>query len=129
MKERASNLLQRLATAAVAVPVILGLLYVAPPWGFYLLVLAASLVAVYELLAMTHPADRVSQVIGIAMSAAASAAVYLRPDDPRVLMAVLVTVANARPPATPTLPGGHQTAAPRACALALSPVFPAGTAP
>jgi len=123
MKERASNLLQRLATAAVAVPVILGLLYVAPPWGFYLLVLAASLVAVYELLAMTHPADRVSQVIGIAMSAAASAAVYLRPDDPRVLMAVLVTVPIAGPLVTLARLGAIETAALRACALAFAPFF------
>src|SRR5258708_1661704 len=123
MKERASNLLQRLAPAAVAGPVILGLLYVAPPWGFYLLVLAASLVAAYELLAMTHPADRVSQVIGIAMSAAASAAVYLCPDDPRVLMAVLVTVPIAGPLVTLARLGAIETAALRACALGFAPLF------
>jgi hypothetical protein len=34
----------RLATAAVGVPIILSLLYIAPPWAFYLLVLPAALV-------------------------------------------------------------------------------------
>jgi phosphatidate cytidylyltransferase len=86
----ASNLALRLATAAVGLPVVLGIVYLAPPWAFYLVVLAASLVGVHELLAMTHPHDRVSQVAGIALSAAASVTVYLRYDDPRALLAVLV---------------------------------------
>jgi phosphatidate cytidylyltransferase len=123
MSEGASNLVQRFATAIVAVPVILALLYVAPPWGFYLLVLGAALVAVHELLGMTHPADRVSQAIGIALSASASIALYLRPYDPRVLLTVLAAVPVAGPLVTLARLGAIETAGLRACALGFAPLF------
>jgi len=87
-----SNLVLRLATAAVGLPVIIGLLYWAPPGAFYGLVLLASLVGVRELLAMTHPGDRLAQAVGIAIAAVASLTVYFRSDDPRALLAVLVGV-------------------------------------
>src|ERR1700678_90369 len=87
-----SNLALRLATAAVMVPIILGLLFLAPPWAFYVLVLPIALVGVHELYKMTHPDDTVARWIGIAISALASIAVYLGGDDPRVLITVLVTV-------------------------------------
>src|SRR5271156_2927590 len=93
----ASNLALRLATAGISVPIILGLLFGAPPWAFYLLVLGASLVGVHELLAMTHPKDRASQGLGVLISAAASLIVYLRPDDSRSLLAVLVVVPVSGP--------------------------------
>jgi len=59
-----SNLVMRLLTAAVAVPVILYLLYACPPVAFYFLVLPAALVGTLELFAMTHAGDRPSQVFG-----------------------------------------------------------------
>lgn len=52
MAVKASNLVMRLATAAVGVPVVLAFVYVAPPWAFYALVLATSLVGARELFAM-----------------------------------------------------------------------------
>lgn len=119
----ASNLALRLATAAVGVPIILALVYAAPPWAFYLVVLAASLVGAHELLAMTHPGDRVSQLAGVVLSAAASVTVYLRYDDPRALLAVLaglplagllITLGRHRP---------LETAALRAFALGGGPVL------
>jgi phosphatidate cytidylyltransferase len=119
----ASNLILRLATAAVGVPVILGLLFAGPPWSFYVLVLAAALVGVTELLLMTHPKDRVSQAFGVLLSASSSVAVYARPNDPRVLLAVLVLVPLAGPLLTLTRLGPLETAALRACALGLAPLF------
>src|SRR5260370_33403381 len=88
-----SNLVLRLATAAVGLPVIIGLLYLAPPGAFYGLVLLVSLVGLRELLAMTHPGDRLAQAIGVAISAAASLSGYLRSDDSRALLPVFVGVA------------------------------------
>ena len=66
-----ANLAIRIATAAVGAPLIIGLLYKGAPWGFYLLVLPATLIGAWELFNMTHPGDRLSQVLGVAMSAVA----------------------------------------------------------
>ena len=65
----ASNLVMRFATAGVAVPIILSLIYIAPPWGFSLLVLGAAIVGAWELFAMTHPGDRISQGVGVLVTA------------------------------------------------------------
>jgi len=118
-----SNLVVRFATAGVGIPVILALLYVAPPWAFYLLVLAALLVGASELFAMTHPGDRVAQAVGVAVSAAASVAVYLAPADARVLVTVLVCVPLFGPLFTLARLGALETAAMRACALGFGPLF------
>jgi phosphatidate cytidylyltransferase len=123
MAPAASNLVLRFATAIVGIPVILALVYVAPPWAFYLLVLAASLVGVRELFAMTHPHDRVAQVIGVIVSAAASGAVFLWPGDARVLLTVLVVVPALGPLVTLARVGAIETAALRACALGFGPLF------
>jgi phosphatidate cytidylyltransferase len=119
----ASNLALRLATAGISVPIILGLLFVAPPWAFYLLVLGASLVGVHELLAMTHPKDRVSQGLGVLISAAASLIVYLRPGDSRSLIAVLVVVPVSGPILTLARLRPIETAGLRACAMGFAPLF------
>ena len=119
----ASNLVVRLATAAVGVPIILVLVFVAPPWAFYILVLAAALVGASELFAMTHPGDRLAQGVGIAVSAAASVAVYLAPADARVLTTVLVAVPLFGPLFTLLRLGAVETAALRACALGFGPLF------
>ncbi|HLK39960.1 MAG TPA: phosphatidate cytidylyltransferase [Polyangiaceae bacterium] len=123
MSAGASNLVLRLATAAVAVPVILSLLYLAPPWAFYALVLPASLVATHELLAMTHPTDPVSRAIGVAVAATSSLVVYLFPDDPRLLLTLLISVPVVGPLVTLARLGKLETAALRACALGLAPLF------
>jgi phosphatidate cytidylyltransferase len=118
-----SNLALRLATAAVAVPVILALVFPAPAWAFYLLVLAASLVGMRELFAMTHAGDAFVQAFGVAVSAAASVVVYLLPGDPRVLVTVLVVVPLLGPLVTLVRLGAIETAALRACALGFGPLF------
>jgi phosphatidate cytidylyltransferase len=118
-----SNLAQRLATAAVAVPIILYAVFIGPPWFFYALAFSASMVGVHELLAMTHPTDKIAQGIGVGVSAAASAAVYFRYDDPRTLVTVLVVVPLVGPLVTLLRLGAIETAALRACALGFAPLF------
>lgn len=119
----ASNLTLRLATAAVSVPVILALIFIAPPWAFYLLVLGALLVGSYEIFAMTHPGDLVSQAIGVALSAATSVALYVGWGDPRVLVTVLITIPVMGPILTLARLGAMESAALRACAMGFGPLY------
>lgn len=117
------NLVLRVATAAVGIPLILVLLYLGPPWAFYALVLPAALVGAYELFAMTHPADPVARAIGVIISLGASLTIYLAPDNPRTLVAVLTIVPLAGPLVTLLRVGALETAALRACALGFGPLF------
>ncbi len=72
---------------------------------------------------MTHPGDGVSQGAGVLLSAAASIAVYLRPQDPRTLLTVLVVVPILGPLFTLARLGAIETAALRACAFGFGPLF------
>ncbi len=117
------NLTLRLLTAAVGTPAILALLYIAPPWGFYLLVLAAVSVGAWELLAMTHPGDRAAQLVGVLFCAAASLGVYFGGHDPRVLLALLVAIPGVSLLFALVRLGDMSTAATRAFAMAFAPVF------
>jgi phosphatidate cytidylyltransferase len=119
-----SNLALRLATAAVGVPAILGLLYFGPNWGFYVLVLPATLIGCAELFAMTHPGDRVSEAIGVLISAAVSLVIFLSGlHDPRVLLTLLLVVPALGPLVTLARLGDVHTAALRSFALGFGPLF------
>ena len=84
-KKANSNLAIRLLTAAVCAPLIILLLYRGPDWGLFLLVLVATLIGAWELFNMTHPEDRVSQLIGVAMTALVSGLVYWMSGEGRVM--------------------------------------------
>jgi phosphatidate cytidylyltransferase len=118
-----SNLAIRVLTAIIGVPGILALLYLAPPWGFYLLVLPIALIGSSELFAMTHPKDRIAQGIGLALSAIVSLALYLEGHDPRVLITLLVSLPMLGPLITLLRLGDIQTAAMRAFAMGFGPLF------
>jgi phosphatidate cytidylyltransferase len=118
-----SNLAVRLATAFVSVPVLLSLLYLAPPWAFYLLVLAVSLVGVHELFAMTHQRDILAQSVGVLVSAAGSLTVYLRSDDASAVLGVAVGVPLTALLFTLARLGAVETAATRAFALGTGPLL------
>jgi phosphatidate cytidylyltransferase len=118
-----SNLLVRVATAAVGAPLILWLLYRGPAWGFYLLALPATLIAASELFAMTHPNDRVSQLMGVFVTALASLATYVSSADSRILATMIICVPLAGPLLTLVRLGDMKTAALRACALGFGPLF------
>lgn len=117
------NLAVRVATAAVGAPLILLLLYVAPSWAFFLLVFPASLVAAFELFAMTHPGDRASQVLGIVATAAVSLAVFFARADERIVLTTLIIAPLLGPLVTLARLGDMQTAALRACAMGFGPLF------
>jgi phosphatidate cytidylyltransferase len=122
-KKANSNLAVRVATALVGAPLIIALLYKGAPWGFYLLVLPATLVGAWELFNMTHPGDRLSQAMGVGMTAAASLATYVADGDTRILTTVLVVVPLAGPLLTLVRLGEMKTAALRACAMAFGPLY------
>lgn len=85
-----SNLHLRLLTAVIAVPPLLLLMYRGPAWGFFLLVALVAALGARELFRMTHPDDRVSQVLCIALTVAVAVAVYFGAGNPRVLLTVLL---------------------------------------
>ena len=58
-----SNLAMRLLTAAVAAPVLLSLIFLGPSWGWFAFVALACAIGSVELYGMTHPGDRVAQVL------------------------------------------------------------------
>ncbi len=120
---KASNLTIRIATAIVGVPAILALIFVAPPWGFYRLVLAAVVVGSSELFAMTHPGDRASIALGVLVSAATSLAFFFGHADPRALVTLLVAVPLLGPLLTLARLGDMKTAALRATAMGMGPLF------
>jgi phosphatidate cytidylyltransferase len=123
MAARASNLVVRLVTAAIGVPVILAILYLGPAWAFYAVVLGAALVGAHELFGMTHPSDRPTRTIGVVISALASVTVYFQAANPRALIAVFTLVPLAGPMVTLGRLGALETAAFRACALGFGPLF------
>ena len=118
-----ANLAIRIATAAVGAPLIIALLYKGPPWGFYLLVLPATLIGAWELFNMTHPGDRLSQVLGVGMSAAASLAIYVAEGDSRVILTTIVAVPLLGPLLTLLRPGDIKGAALRATAMGFGPLY------
>lgn len=123
MAGKPSNLAVRLGTAAVAVPLILLLLYRGPAWGFFLLVFPAAVIGSWELFAMTHAGDKVAQGVGMIISAAASAAVYFGAHDLRVVFTVLIAVPLLGPLVTLWRLGSIETAGFRAFALGFGPLF------
>jgi phosphatidate cytidylyltransferase len=117
------NLAIRIATAIVAVPLILLLLYRGPAWGFFLFVLVAVLIGAFELFSMTHPEDAPSRMVGVASSAAVAAGVYFGGHDARVLATVLIAAPLFGPLFTLVRLGEIGTAAFRGFAMATGPLF------
>ena len=122
-KKANSNLAIRVLTAAVGAPLIIALVYKGAPWGFYLLVLPAALIGAWELFNMTHPGDRLSQAMGVGMSAVASLATYVAEGDARVLITMIVAVPLLGPLLTLVRPGDMKTAALRATAMGFGPLY------
>jgi phosphatidate cytidylyltransferase len=85
-----SNLVVRLATGLVGAPLILLLLYLGPAWGWLLFVAVAASIGAYELFSMTHPADRLAQVIGVALVEAVIFALWFVGGDARALLTLIV---------------------------------------
>lgn len=84
----ASNLIVRLATAAVAVPLLLGLLFLAPAWAWLLFILVVGVVAALELATMTHAGARAAAVAYAVSIDVVVVAIWLFPRWPVLLLAV-----------------------------------------
>jgi phosphatidate cytidylyltransferase len=81
-----SNLVIRLLTAAVAAPLILALLYLGPPWGFFVMLLVVVIIGAIEFFAMVRPGDKVSMAVGTLLTVAVMMIVWRWGTDPKVLL-------------------------------------------
>ncbi|MBS2013760.1 MAG: phosphatidate cytidylyltransferase [Deltaproteobacteria bacterium] len=116
----------RFATAIVCAPLIILLLYRGPFWGFYALAFVASLIGAWELFNMTHPGDRLSQGIGVLMSAAVSGAMWLGTapgGDKRIVPTMIIVAALSGPLLTLVRLGDMKTAALRATSMGMGPLY------
>jgi phosphatidate cytidylyltransferase len=88
----ASNLTTRLATAAVAGPLILLLLFLGPAWAWGLFIGVATVIGAVELFHMTHPEDRVSRIASIVLTMGVYATIWFFGMNAKALLAVLLLV-------------------------------------
>ncbi len=59
----------RLATAAVAIPTLLALIFLAPPWGWALVVVAVAMLGLVEYLWLAFPGRLAERVLGLVLGA------------------------------------------------------------
>lgn len=121
-----SNLAARLLTAAVAAPILLALIFLGPTWGWALFVAAACTVGSIELYGMTHPGDRVSQVVCTLLTLGLMAVLWFFGADVRALLAALMLLPICAVLLTLWRLGEMSTAALRMMAVIFGPVWLGG---
>lgn len=121
-----SNLAMRFMTAGVGGPIILALLYLGPPWGWFAFLMVASIIGALEFFGMTHPGDRPSQIAGVALTAAILGVLWRWGTSPPALLGVMFLLPLAAMLLTLTRLGDIQTAALRAFAAAFGPLYLGG---
>jgi phosphatidate cytidylyltransferase len=87
-----SNLVVRVLTSVVALPVVLGLLLFGPPIAWFALVCVAAIVGAYELGKMVAPDDRIQIGAGILLTAVVVVGLYFGTRDSRWLLTILFAV-------------------------------------
>lgn len=87
-----SNLLARLATAVVMIPILLGLIYWGPPWGWMAFVAVAAAVGAYELFGMTYPGDGTARVAGIILTSGVTVGLWFGIERPALLVTIMLAV-------------------------------------
>jgi phosphatidate cytidylyltransferase len=122
-----SNLLVRLTTGLIGAPLIVLLLYFGPPEGWLLFVAVAAAVGAFEFFSMTHPEDRVSQVLGVALTWAVMAVLWLRGGDPRALLTLVVAAPIVGMMLVLGRLGDIETSAVRVMANTFGPLYVGGT--
>jgi phosphatidate cytidylyltransferase len=118
-----SNLTRRVITAAIAIPLLLLLIYRGPSWGWFLFVLLATVLSAVELFGMTHPKDPTARAFGIVQSAAAASVLYFFHDDARVLLTLIIVLPMVGFLAALWRLGEVNTAALRLMAGAAAPLY------
>jgi len=124
-KKGPSNLAIRLLTAAVGIPIILWMLYLAPPWVFSIFGVCASGIAAQELAAMTQKESRALRVWLILASATVTGVLVFLPTVEALstlLFGVFVTGALA----LLVRPDPMETAARRMGWLIAGPIYVGG---
>ncbi|MGE5787667.1 MAG: phosphatidate cytidylyltransferase, partial [Myxococcales bacterium] len=71
-----SNLVVRVLTSIVALPVLLGLLFFGPPIAWFGLVLMAAMLGAHELFRMVAPKDRIEGALGVVLTACVVIGLY-----------------------------------------------------
>lgn len=122
-KRPRSNLAVRLGTVGVLGPLLLGLLFYGQSSWFAAFIALSAGQAAYELLGMTHPSDRVSRLLGAALTVALSLLVYVGSREPRVLLTAFVGVAIVGALLPLFRLGEIETAALRTLSGVASPVY------
>src|SRR5438094_602305 len=84
----ASNLAIRLATAVVAVPLLLGMLFFGQPWWWLAFLMVVGVTGALELFGMTFPGDRVAHGAGILLVWAVTLAVWFSQEQPNAVLTV-----------------------------------------
>jgi phosphatidate cytidylyltransferase len=80
-----SNLVIRVLTSVVALPVMLGILLLGPPIAWFALVLAAVLLGARELWRMVAPDDRLMGAVGVVLAGLVTAGLYFGGEEPRIV--------------------------------------------
>lgn len=83
-----SNLVVRVLTSIVALPVVLGILFFGPPLAWFFLVALAAAIGAFELFKMVMPDDRVSWAVGLTATLILVLSLYFAGNDQRVLMSL-----------------------------------------
>ena len=121
-----SNLLVRLATGFIGAPLILLLLYLGPPWGWLAFVVVAAAIGAYELFGMTHPGDRVGQVVGVLLTEGVIGLLWASGGDARAMVALLVLAPIVGTLLVLVRLGDIHTAAVRVMANTFGPLYVGG---
>ena len=79
----------RLATAAVAIPALLALIFLAPPWGWGLLVVAVAMLGLVEYLWLAFPGRAGERALGLLLGALVFGAASAAPRPGLLLSAAL----------------------------------------
>ncbi len=121
-----SNLAARLATAGVAAPLLVGLLFWGEPDWWYWLVLAAVGLGAHELSGMTHPEDPVARGSVTASSLVVSWVLYHHTQSPGALIAIILGAPVVGLLTTLWRVGELQDAALRAMSSVCTPLYVGG---
>jgi phosphatidate cytidylyltransferase len=116
----------RLATGLIGAPLILLLLYLAPPWAWLIFVSVCTAVAALELFAMTHPLDRVSQVAGMILTLSVVGVIWTWGTRAAVVLSLLLLLPLVSMFLVLWRLGNVQTAALRMAAGAFGPLWLGG---
>ena len=86
----ASNLAQRAISALIALPAMLALIYLGPPWAWALFVGLACAIGSVELYGMSHPDDRAARMVCAALTLGTYALLWFAGGDARALVALVL---------------------------------------